>query len=77
MQSVKFYVCINTLIFESFGVSQKGDSKLLMAWLGLRVYPFLIGFEGLLGESRGIALLLSVYLGIRWEWVVSTTPRPP
>jgi hypothetical protein len=32
-------------------------------WLGLRFYPFLIGLEGLLGESRGIAVLLSVYLG--------------
>ena len=46
-------------------------------WLGLRFYLFLIGLECLLGESRGIALLLSVYLGTRWGWVVSTTPRPP
>ena len=48
-----------------------------MAWLGLRFYPFLIGLEGLLGESRRIALLLSVYLDTRWGWVVSITPRPP
>jgi hypothetical protein len=46
-------------------------------WLVFRFYPFLVGHEGLLGESRGIALLLPVYLGTRWGWVVSTTPRPP
>jgi hypothetical protein len=49
----------------------------ILAWLGLRFYPFLIGLEGLLGESRGIALLSSVYLDTRWGWVVSATPRPP
>jgi hypothetical protein len=47
-----------------------------LAWLGFRFYSFLIGLEGLWGESRRIALLLSVYLGTRWVWVVSTTPRP-
>ena len=52
-------------------------SMLILAWLGFRFYPFLISLEGLLGESGGIALLLSVYLGTRWGWVVSTTPRPP
>ena len=45
-----------------------------LAWLCLRFYPFLTGQEGLLGESRGIALLLPVYLGTRWGWVVNTTP---
>jgi hypothetical protein len=39
---------------------------LKVGWLGLRFYPFLIGLKGLLGENRGIALLLSVYLGTRW-----------
>ena len=46
-------------------------------WFSFRFYPFLIGLESLLGESRCIALLLSVYVGTRWGWVVSTTPRPP
>ena len=41
-----------------------------LAWF----YPFLIGLEGLLGQSRGVALLLSVYLGTRWEW--GSAPRP-
>jgi hypothetical protein len=33
------------------------------------------GHQGPRGGSRGIALLI-LYLGARWGWVVSTTPRP-
>ena len=63
------------IIFQE--TSSHSHSIFSLAWLDLRFYPFLIGLEGLVWESRGIALLLSVYLGTRWGWVVSTTPRPP
>ena len=53
---------------------EEADSNSFVTWLGFRFYPFLIG---LLGESRGTALLIPVYLGTGWGWVVSTTPRPP
>jgi hypothetical protein len=56
---------------------KKLHSILALCWLGLRFYPFLISLEGLLGESIGLALLLSVYLGTRCGWEVSTAPRPP
>jgi hypothetical protein len=64
-------------MFENkLGTDQKYYKDLGLACLGLRFSPFLISLEGLLGESRGIAPLLSVYLGTRWGWVVNTTPRP-
>ena len=69
-----FLIKINSKFFVFLSGAQKHLNS--MAWLGLRFYPFLIGLEGLLGESRGI-VLLSVYLGTRWGWVVSTKPRPP
>ena len=58
-------------------VSTITENSRYLAWL--EVLPLSYRLEGLLGESRGIALalLLSVYLGTRWGWVVSTTPRPP
>ena len=47
-----------------------------LAWLGLawlEVLPLAYRPRNSKGESRGIALLLSVCLGTRWVWVVSTT----
>jgi hypothetical protein len=44
------------------------------AWFGLRFDPFLIGLEDLLGNSKGVALLLSVYLGTRWGGWSATRP---
>ena len=63
------------IIFQE--TSSHSHSIFSLPWLDFRFYPFLIGLEDLLWESRGIALLLFVYLGTRWGWVVSTTPRPP